>query len=256
MEKKQISRKLFWLLCILSFGLSTAFVILAKCYTLAWSDVTTADTVLPILLDYLSKIAEWCLYITAYAIIFYELYTEGVAPARKFIFVYAGSVFFKYLLNYLVTWITDAGMSSEYLADNLTYIGIYIGIEWLQLLFIMLMAVSSAKAYHKFLAGQRKLAATLPNYTLEERNYTFPFKKLFSTENVLQKNALWAGFVLTVFRVVSRMIYDITYGAPSDAADLMWMIFYYTVDIVVGMVSIIAITALFMRFDKMEQKSA
>ena len=34
--------------------------------------------------------------------------------------------------------------------------------------------------------------------------------------------------------IISRIIYDFSYGAPGDIGDLLWMIAYYTTDVLIG----------------------
>lgn len=256
MEKTALSRKLFCILITLSFGLSTLFVALAKCYTLLATNIAFMYTILPGLLNILNSIIQWSIFAIAYAIIIFIMYAEGPSAGKRFILAYGGSVIYKYLFNFLISWLTDRVALSDIFWQNLGYIGIYILIELTQLTIVILFVRAIMAAHHRFLKGQRHLAEDVLHTELDERAYTFPFKKLLTRRNVLQKSALYTGLTLSVFKIVSRIIYDISYGAPDSLTQVFWMIFYYIADIVVGLITTLFITYLFMMMDNFQQKLA
>lgn len=247
-------QKLLRALLLLSFGLSALFVILAKIYTIACSDVVIMYTAWPEVVEILINVLECGLYGIAYAFLIYAAYRFPEERLTKGVLIYGGSVLFKYMANYLVTWITDTGMSSEYLLENLSYVLIYTAIELLQAALVIILLCRTMKAYHEFVAHQQRVAANLPGTEVTVRTYVFPFRALLSWNNPLQKCALWSGIVVTVFKSVSRLIYDISYGFPTSVVDGLWMVIYYLLDVFAGFAVCLLITYLLMIFDSKENK--
>ena len=243
-------------LAIFSFGLSALFILLANLYAVSCADIVLMYTALPEILEIIINVLECGIYGIAYAILIYAAYAFTPKKLPGLIAIYGGSVVFKYIANFLVTWITDTGMSAEYLAENLSYVLIYIGIELVQALLILLVIYRTMKRYHDFIARQQKVAATLPDTTVTPRTYAFPFTKLFSLKNPLQTCAFWSGVTVSSFKVISRLIFDISYGMPADALDALWMLLYYLFDLFAGFAICLLITYLLMSFDRSEQKNA
>ena len=248
-----ICKKMFKWLTFLSFGLSALFVILARIYTVFCSNVTIMYTAWPEVLEILVNVLECSIYGISFAFIIYAAYRFLESGSFRFVAVYAGSVLFKYIANYVVTWITDTGMSMEYLIENLTYVLIYAAIELAQAALVIWMIYRTMNHYHEFIKGQMKIAATLPGAEISVRTYVFPFSSLISWRNPLQKCALWSGIVISAFKIISRLIYDVNFGWPSSVVDALWMLIYYLLDLVVGLAVCLLITYLLMRFDSAEK---
>ena len=249
------SKKFLRLLLALSFGLSALFVLLARLYTVSCTDIVLMYTALPEVLEILVNTLECAIFAIAYAILIWIAYRKPAEGLRKYVVVYACSVLFKYLANYLVTWLTDTGMSAQYLLENLSYILIYTAIELLQAALVLIVIVRTMKGYHAFIARQMRIAANLPDVTVDARSYVFPFTKLLTLQNPLQKCALAGGAVVALLKMISRLIYDISYGMPTSVADGLWIVVYYLLDLFVGFAVCLLITYLLMTFDSREQKA-
>jgi len=249
------SQKLFRLLLTLTFGLSALFVLLARFYTVSCTDIALMYTALPEVLEILVNATECVIFAFAYAILIWVAYRRPKCGIRRYVIGYACSVLFKYLANYLITWLTDTGMSAQYLLENLSYILTYTVIELLQAALVLVVIVRTMKGYHTFIERQMRIAANLPDVTVDARSYVFPFTKLLTFQNPLQKCALAGGAVVALLKMVSRLIYDISYGLPTSVADALWIAVYYLLDIFVGFAVCLFITYLLMAFDSREQKA-
>ena len=243
-------RELFWL----SFGLSALFVVMARIYTVACSDILIMYTAWPEVIEILVNALECGIYGISYAYLIYAAYRFPDESIAQLALVYSGSVLFKYVSNYVMTWLTDTGMSAEYLLENLSYILIYTAMELAQGALVLLVVWKTMSAYHAFIARQMRIAQNLPDVTVSARTYVFPFTALFSWKNPLQKCALWSGIMVSGFKILSRLIYDISYGFPISVIDGLWMVISYLIDIFVGFAVCLFITYLLMRFDAKELK--
>ncbi len=242
-------------LTLLSFGLSALFVILARIYVICCSDIVLMYTAWPEVLEILTNILECAIYGIAYAYLIYATYKFPDGGLSPFVLVYFSSVLFKYIANYLVTWITDTGMSASYLIENLSYILIYTAMELAQAGLVLLITYFTMRTYHRFISRQIQIAKNIPGgQEITTRTYVFPITKLFSLQNPLQKCAFLSGAMVSAFKIVSRLIYDISYGWPTSVVDALWMITYYMFDLFVGFAVCLLITYLLIQFDHDEQK--
>ena len=250
------SQKLLRLLALVSFGLSVLFVIFARVYTVSCSNIVLMYTAWPEIIEILVNLVECTLFGFAYAILIYAVYRFPERKLTPFISIYFASVSFKYISNYLLTWITDTGMSAEYLLQNLLYIFIFTAIELLQAALVLLIVHSTMNRYHVFVKKQQRIAANLPGTEISVRTYAFPFTALFSLKNPLQKCALWSGIFIAAFKMASRLIYDFSYGLPTSVIDALWMVIYYLLDIFIGVAVCLFITYLLMAIDHRDQVTA
>lgn len=247
MYRKKL-REMLWL----TFGLSAVFVIMAKIYAVACSDILIMYTAWPEVIEILINVLECGIYGISYAILIYAAYRFQREKITCLVLIYGGSVLFKYISNYVMTWLTDTGMSADYLLENLSYILIYTAIELLQCALVLLVVLRTMKDFHKFIEKQMRIAQNFSDVSITPRTYAFPFTALLSWKNPLQKCALWSGIVIAGFKMISRLIYDVGYGWPSSVVDALWMLISYLVDAFVGFAVCLLITYLLMQFDKKE----
>lgn len=254
MMNQTLYRKMLKTHSLLCFGLTALFVILAKVYAVTCTNVLIMYTAWPEVIEILINLLECVIYGIAYAFFIYIAYRFSVRGLIKFVCIYGGSVLFKYISNYILTWLTDTGMSADYLLENLSYVLIYTVIELAQAGLVLFVICRTMTVYHAFVAKQMRIAQALPDAQVNMRTYAFPFTALISSRNLLQKCALVSGITITGFKIVARLIYDISYGWPTSVVDGLWMVIYYMIDIFAGFAVCLLITYLLMRFDAGEQK--
>ena len=83
----------------------------------------------------------------------------------------------------------------------------------------------------------------------------FVSQKIQIKNDPLRASALLGAILISFVRVVSRISYDISYGAPTDQADLLWMIAYYSLDILIGVVAYFAMLCLITKMSIKENSS-
>ena len=59
------------------------------------------------------------------------------------------------------------------------------------------------------------------------------FSCIYSKRNPLQRVALKTGIMLSVIKIITRIRYDIMYGAPSGISEILIMVVYYLSDVLV-----------------------
>jgi len=83
-----------------------------------------------------------------------------------------------------------------------------------------------------------------------EREPLFPFKKLVTLSNPVQATVFFSAFMISLARIISRIRYDIFYGAPQSFAEAMVMIGYYLLDIAIGFIGYFAIVFIILTLEK------
>ena len=108
----------------------------------------------------------------------------------------------------------------------------YIGFEFLQLIIVWLCAQKLRNRAQK----------DVPTIT-----------KVFDKENPLQVCALLAGALLSLVKIVSRIIYDVSYslfiGPPESLGEILAMVIYYLSDVSIAFVSYALIIVALKLFD-------
>lgn len=184
-------------------------------YVYLCNDIIYLDTVLPNIVQVVYTLVELSVIVASFAFIVYHGIQHSIRSAKYFIVVYSGAMLFKYLSNYLITSITEGGISFI----SLGYVFVLILIEAFQL-GILVFCVRSIR---------KECSAAL-----EAGRSCFPLKKLFDLGNPMQRSAFIGALIICVLKVITRIIYDITYGMPDSVLEVLVMIGYYSLDIVVG----------------------
>ena len=64
----------------------------------------------------------------------------------------------------------------------------------------------------------------------------YPFRKFYSKGNPVQRCLLIIGIILASLKVLSRVIFDIDYGAPESFEECLVMAVYYLSDLLIGLI--------------------
>jgi hypothetical protein len=59
------------------------------------------------------------------------------------------------------------------------------------------------------------------------------FDKLLYFKEPFNRAILSIGIVLSAIKIVTRLLYDISYGTPSSLVEILWMVFYYSLDMLI-----------------------
>jgi hypothetical protein len=62
----------------------------------------------------------------------------------------------------------------------------------------------------------------------------YPQKKQPIPSDPLLRAARGSAIGVSVIRVLGRLIFDVTIGPPADLVDALWMLCYYSADVLIG----------------------
>ena len=83
----------------------------------------------------------------------------------------------------------------------------------------------------------------------------FPITKLFDWKSVFLHSVICVAAIPAAVQLISRVIYDISYGAPTSIIDLLWMIVSYTSDVANLFIGYLVIVLLLNRLHMREEKA-
>lgn len=199
-------------------------VILSPLYLWSSSDVILAGMILDECAYVLSQVCNYLFYLVSFATLLFCVSRFGWRESTGWFFLYAAAVVIRYGANLLssaliggfVTWESFTDTVLPYLLLDVAFDLILMG--GLAVLFILL--------------GLRRARA---RFTAEKKENLFfsylPFDRLFDFKNPLLLAAALLSLIPGGVQILERIYYDISYGMPSDAVDLLWMVLYYLSDL-------------------------
>lgn len=216
-EKKRKTER-FGGICLLSLALFYA-LICTPVYILSSTDIAIMKTAFPLIWDFVQDAIQFLYYWTAFAFVFYLAVQFSLKHTKGVLAAYALCSVGRYFISLAVGYLMLAGTSGwSSLGADLLYMVFDILGDWLQ------MAVSVLMIY---LILIRKREA------LGNMRFDSPLK----LSNTFLRCILFIAFVPSVMRILSRIRYDLFFGAPQlGTLDLFWMIFYYCGDVLSGVI--------------------
>ncbi len=157
----------------------------------------------------------------------YAIWAEGVKGAHKTYVAFGVMTLVKYVLNYVMTCLTDSAVPSgkDILTEDLPLIG---GMFLLELgqyaLVILAVWLTKRRAERKW--AQQNLRESLSEET--SRPALLPFKKLANLKNPLQRSIFWSALLVWLFRVYAHVTYQITiflYNGNTEGFAVMFLDF-------------------------------
>jgi hypothetical protein len=132
------------------------------------------------------------------------------------------------------------------------YLGVYFALQMLQLLVVYIFTRIDSdkfKAYVATLDSNKSRNESQPTKIL-------PFSKLLNWNNPLQRSAIKMSLLILLIKLVTRVINDISYGAPESVGEVLIMVLYYLSDIIYGAVAyLISIFVISQFYEKIKKKS-
>ena len=209
---------------LILFGLSC--FVLSPLYVLSATNIVYSTTVLPELLDLLNTVCDIVAYAVCFSCVIYSIFLFSVKRSLHLVYIYCAAVFLKYTANVVLQVFFDGALPQ---LSDLAYV-----------LASFIFDVITAVVIIFIAKGAMKIKSQKETY--------LPFQKLYSASNPLQRASLFTGIFLSAIRVLTRVIYDMGIGAPTDILDLLWMILYYMLDIsicfIIYLLSLLVITFL------------
>jgi hypothetical protein len=171
---------------------------------------------------------DLALYAVAFSFFVWAIHQYGFRTSFPFFISYAVLTAARRILALLLELIFAGAVG----ADDFVSIGIYFVFDLLTVAVVLTVIAYEFQKYNSYLIEWKKVQRDLGNH--QDAPILCPFEKLFSRANPLQVCALKVSILLSAVKIVSRIIFDVFYGAPTSISDLLIMIIYYLSDILIG----------------------
>ena len=134
---------------------------------------------------------------------------------------------------------------------DVIYLSVYFLLEMLQLLIVYGFAKFDSDRYKLYVSS----LDNKKNVGTEEQKNILPFSKFVDRYNPLLRSALKTGLLILGLKLFTRVINDITYGAPSSLGEVLLMAVYYVSDIIYGAVAYtIIVLTMTLIYEKLKKK--
>ena len=256
-NKKRVSN-MTWLFMALFFLLPLILnnLIIIPIYATLEADVVYSGSLLTIVIKYLQDFFDLFAFSSAYAlIIFSALLLDG--KRSRFIALFYAITYLlvipvKMLMNVVIYG--SLGSTSQIIIDAI-YLGVYFVLYLIQLLVVYIFAATDSSRYISSLEAFRASKRDKTRQRAENIGRVLPFSKFIDWYNPLQRSAIKMSALITAIKVGTRIINDVSVGAPESFGEVMIMVVYYLSDLIYGAVAyIVAIFIISLFFERLKKK--
>lgn len=238
--------------CLLLYSLSV--FVFAPLYSRLYNDTVYKTSWLVYIPELSLDLLEILVYTVAFSAIVYVLHIFSAKKALSFFFCYIGLVTLRRVASLAIGILVNSSLDILELQSAIAYIAL----EAVNCLVILLFAARRASRYYEDRLQRKKLRERLGDEISIPTLY--PFESSFSKSNPLQASAMFAALLITAERLLSRIISDLFWGAPTSPIEILIMMIYYLLDIFFGLLIYMGMLGLFHVMhawaDRLEKKDA
>ena len=220
--KKQMT---VWVLAIVFFYA----VICTPIYLWINSDILFAESWFPLIWDVVIDLANYAFYWVNFSFMLYAFFRFETKHATPFFVILGFAVLLRYPLNLLVGYFVNGFPILDDFLIELPYL-------FLNILF-------DATVFALFIGAMLAVRASAKNRKFSKKGSLFtdflPFDQVFSFKNPFHLVLFGGAGALALWKIGSRVLYDAFYGPPRSLSDLLWMVLYYTFDVLFVFISVL-----------------
>ena len=226
-------RGIYLLFGCMIVGAFALYIALVRANMAIGSDVAYAGTMLfeASELAYLS--VELLAFLLTYAFVLFAQFQYGTSVTLVLCGVYAVATLARRLFLALIDRSVYATLAQDFW-ESVGFMLADAALEFLQLGIVVLICVLSIRAFRRIYAVIQNASMRLGRESPKQQEMVYPIKKNTIFSDAIKRAALGSAATVSIVRVIGRLIYDFMLGAPTDATDALWMVLYYSVDILIG----------------------
>ncbi len=199
------------------------------------SDILMMQTVWPLLLDLVMSVLNFLFFWVSFAYLIHGIVRTGLKTSAPLLVSYACLSVGRYLLSMLASFVILGFPEGD----------VFFSLYFSELVFYVIMDLLQAA-----LAVLILWKLTKKSGSWEE---LMPAAKIFDKHNAVQLSALLVSAIPAAVSLLSRLFYDINYGAPASGQDLVWMVVYYLSDLLSLLAGYLVMLLLLNRFALKEE---
>lgn len=208
-------------------------------YQWSVSDVVIADTAFPAIWDAVQWIVLYLFYWVAFA---FAIYLATRYTLKRCI-----SYFICYAVCVVVRYIATLGIASFMMPGDAGDGSVWTNILEMLLIILLDYVQMALVALFIYLFLERKR-------TSDSTKWLF-FPKLFGLSNPILRCILLAVSVSAVFKLLSRVRYDVFYGGAQNLFDFLFIIFSYVMDVVSILIGYMVVFLLISRLNLKDEEA-
>ena len=199
------------------------------------TNILYKDSPIPALFYYARKLFEIIHILLLFAIVAFAEYFFYNNRVKRITFPLFAAliIIIKWTFNFIATAIFE-GIANPGEEIAITFIYAFLDVALLAVIYISAHFLSSKHYAHA--AELEKAQRRLGIADFNERRTVYPFASLLPKKNPVTLPIFIGMSVYTASLVVSRIIYDISFGFSGEASDIVDIVFGYTSDLLTGII--------------------
>jgi hypothetical protein len=239
------------LYAILMFGIFSLYILFVSLNNILASNFIFSGMMLVEITEWLYQALELIAFFISYAVAIYTVFKGGWRGALPYAGIYSAGIGVRYVVLILLDWLFF-GLKSENIPIALLFMSINILLELMQYALVFVIALLTVHVFDQKVDIMQKGAARLKDISVARDQLIFPYRKISIKNDPLRLSALLTAVFVGAKGVISRLISDISFssinpsigGAPKGLIDALWMIFYYSFDILIGVACYFVVLAI------------
>ena len=230
------THKYFWrallFFCLLPILINT--LVLVPIYSTLEADVVYSGSALSVVIKYIQDIFDLCAFSVSYALLIFSLLLLSKKELKLTVIFYIVAFFAQIPLKLLMNAVVYGTLgNSMQITIDIVYLSVYFLLQILQLLVVYGFAKVDSDKYKLYVSS----LDTEKAINLSDKRLILPFSKFVDWYNPLLRSAIKTGILILSLKLLTRVINDVTYGAPTSAGEVLLMVVYYLSDFIYGVVA-------------------
>lgn len=242
--KKQIN---LTLLAVYAVTVVLVSFVLGPLFSSLDSNTLTQGSIWTVLIYYVLKAISFLIYPAVLSLTIYSVYRYSLSGNKAVLAISLACTLVRYSVDVIANLFTE----------SLTSVSIFSTIIYTLIDFVIIFvtAIVSDNLITPRLEAEKMQAkaSRALNVEFEQKTY-LPFGSLTDTKNPVILSAMIGSACVAVLQIISRIRYDVMLGAPQSITDGLGMVLAYLGDVVLGIVTFLAIVFLLLAYLPKDEK--
>ena len=205
------------------------------------SNTLTQGSIWTVLIYYVIKAINFLIYPIVISLTIYSVYKYTLGGNKAILAISLACTLVRYSIDVIINLFSESVTSVSLLSTI-----IYTLIDFVIIFVTAIFAENLITPRLEADKIQAKASKAL-NVDYEQKTY-LPFGSLFDFDNPVLRSAMIGSVCVTALQVISRIRYDVMLGAPQSLIDGLGMVLAYLGDLVLGVVTFLAIIFLLLSY--------
>ena len=242
--KKQIN---LTLLAVYAVTVVLVSFVLGPLFSSLDSNTLTQGSIWTVLIYYVLKAISFLIYPAVLSLTIYSVYRYSLSGNKAVLAISLACTLVRYSVDVIANLFTE----------SLTSVSIFSTIIYTLIDFVIIFVtaiVSDNLITPRLEADKMQAKASRAlNVEFEQKTY-LPLSSLTDTKNPVVLSAMIGSACVAVLQIISRIRYDVMLGAPQSITDGLGMVLAYLGDVVLGVVTFLAIVFLLLAYLPKDEK--